>query len=411
MEHTAVEALSARPARSAQLRRQNLRTVLGVIVAAPGESAGSEIALSRAVVADRTGLTRATVSSVVDQLLAAQLVRELPAVRTPGAGRPAIPLVPATRTVAAVGLEVDVDGIGLRAVDLAGTVLDQQRILLSTAASPNRVRDALDRLLGEFRRGAESDGIALLGTCLALPGLVDTRRGIVRIAPQLEWDGLDVSALLADVPAFRGLPPELANEATVAATAEIEGLGVTGTTSFIYVSGGAGIGGAVVLDGRIPPTANGWSGEIGHLTVDPAGPRCRCGATGCLEQYAGVHVVNAAAGLPQDAPPTAVLAALEAGEPRALQAAAGVGDALGLALAGVVNMLDVATVVLGGHLGALLPWMHEPLGSQLRTRVLGHRWAPVTVRTSTVLDRPALVGAARTVLRRLLDDPGGWIGS
>ena len=272
------------PARQASLRSHNLGVLLTAVV-------DSEIAPSRADLAQATGLTRATVSALTDQLLAAGLVTVLPTVRAVSAGRPAAPLVPAAGTLAAVGAEINVDYLAVRVVDLTGATLGERIVPGDHRASdPAPVLAALAALCREVMGTAAAD-LPVAGLCVALPGLVDSGAGRLRIAPNLGWRDVDVVGALSGLLDRPGLQVVQANEATLAAQAEARALRASGVASFFYVSGEIGIGGALVRDGRIVAGSHGWSGEIGHTLVDPAGPDCGCGAIGCLEQYAGADAL------------------------------------------------------------------------------------------------------------------------
>jgi predicted NBD/HSP70 family sugar kinase len=153
----------------------------------------------------------------------------------------------------------------------------------------------------------------------------------------------------------------------------------------------------------------GWAGEVGHVCVDPDGPACRCGSTGCLEQYAGRHALLAAAGLPLDTTPAEVVDRAAAGDAdvrRALDAAA---HALGVALAGVVNVLDLPAVVLGGHLAALAGPLRPRLEELLGRRVLSARWRRPVVAAVTGPPAAGATGAALRALDDVLADPVRWL--
>ncbi|WP_307865012.1 ROK family transcriptional regulator [Myceligenerans salitolerans] len=286
------------------LRERNLELVARAVFEAPEPP-------SRAAVAAATGLTRATVSTLIDQLVGARLLRELPAVADGRAGRPAVPLVPAGRSVLGLGLEVNVDYLGARAIDLTGTVV-AERVLPGAFhdSDPGEVLGELGRIARGIAQDVRHGDMRLAGARLALPGLVDARAGVLDVAPNLGWSSVEPAPLL-DVP---GLPVEIANEAKLAALAELAGPGLTGggpqngppgalvPDSFLYVSGDVGIGAAVVVGRELFLGERGWNGEVGHVVVDPAGPRCSCGARGCLEQFAGKEALARAAGLPADAP-------------------------------------------------------------------------------------------------------------
>jgi predicted NBD/HSP70 family sugar kinase len=396
----------AGPARQGSLREHNLRLVLQhVLDAAAVPDAPPP---SRADVATATGLTRGSVSALVDLLIGARLVTELPPAVTARAGRPAVPLVPASRTVVGLGAEVNVDYVGVRALDLAGEVLahrttagdfrhsDPAAVLALLAAQVAEV-------LTELPAGARP-----VGMCLALPGLVDRVTGPLRLAPNLGWRDVDVVALLDAHEAVRALPVRLANEANLAARAEARA-GAAGQ-SFLYVSGEVGIGAAIVLDGEVFPGRHGWSGELGHTVVDTSGPRCTCGAFGCLEQYAGKDALLRAAGIPLEEPVGTLIDAAAAGDERAARALRGAGEALGVALANFVNLVDVETVVLGGIYAPLAPWLTETVVAQLRTRVLAAEWEDARVGVAAGGEHAAMTGAAIVMLRAVVEDPSAWLG-
>lgn len=396
-----------RSLRQESLRRHNLALALRQVVDA-------EAPVSRADIAAATGLTRATASALVDQLIAAGLVTERAPVAGGRAGRPAVPLVPARGTVAALGCEVNVDYLGVHAVDLAGEVLVEvvdpgdlrssrpEEVLVRLAAS---VRAVVDRLAAQ--------DVLVTGAALALPGLVDSRTGPLRVAPNLGWRDLDVVALLAGAMGEAGLDPRLVprlgNEADLAARAEAHARRHVGPSSFVYVSGEIGVGAAIVLDGRIFAGRHGWSGEIGHVVV-PA--PSRPGGSGTLEELAGQEALLLGAGLDAGGQVSALVdlgtrAGVEGDRARAALGEA--GRALGVALANVVNMVDVEHVVLGGVYAALAPHLLGPVAAELRGRVISSPWAEVDVSVAAAGSYPAMTGGALWVLADLVADPsGGW---
>ncbi len=389
---------SAAAARQRTLREHNLSLVLRQVLDAREP-------VSRAAIAARTGLTRATVSTLVDRLVVAGMVAELAPVATARAGRPAVPLVAARGTIAAIGLEVNVDYLGVRALDLSGEVLvehvedgDFRR------SDPTTVLDRLAALAGEVIAGLSADGVQLAGSALALPGLVDRVNGPLRLAPNLGWRDVDVVGVLAAHPVLAGLPPLLGNEANLAARAEAYARRHDGPLSFVYVSGEVGIGGAIVLDGEIFPGQHGWSGEIGHTVLGPGG---RDGGD-TLEAYAGQDAIMLAAGLDPHEPQSVLLERAAAGDPAASRALADAGTALGVALANVVNIVDVGAVVLGGTYAALADHLDEAVRAELRRRVLTAPWSQVRVDVARAGRYPAMTGAALAVLRALVDDPAPW---
>ncbi|TVT41030.1 ROK family protein, partial [Amycolatopsis rhizosphaerae] len=258
--------------------------------------------------------------------------------------------------------------------------------------------------------GGLPPGVRLVGAGLALPGIVAAEGDLLLRAPNLGWSDVEPAALLgAATPA--GLPLHIDNEANLAARTAAEAApGRPGAFGdFVYLSGEIGIGGAAVLGGQVMTGRHGWAGEIGHVCVDPAGPLCRCGSTGCLETYAGRDAMLAAAGLT----PASTLAELAelagGGDARAREALSATARALAVALAGVINVLDIPTVVLGGHLAQLADLLRPEVEQQLRTRVLSARWVPPRIEAATSPPAPGATGAAFRELSGILADPAAWL--
>ncbi|TQL01698.1 ROK family protein [Cellulomonas sp. SLBN-39] len=383
-----------RASRQEHLRAHNLAVVLGHVVDAVTPP-------SRAQIAAATGLSRGAVTGLTDLLVEAGLVRELDPVALARAGRPAVPLAPVAGRVAGVGLEVNVDYLGVRAVDLAGGVLGEhvEHVDLRGSA-PADALDRLGELAAPLLERLAADRVHLAGAALALPGLVDRVTGPLRVAPNLGWRDVDVLAVLAATGTLGGLVPRLANEANLAARAEAHARRATGPASFLYVSGEVGIGGAVVLDGELFTGRHGWSGEIGHVVVDGRAP----GRDGTLEALAGQDAIASAAGL-SGRPFADVVAAAAAGEPRAVAAAHGAGSWLGLAVASVANVVDVAHVVLGGSFARLAPHVRGPVQDALDAHVIFAPWSAPQVVAAVAGDYPALSGGALAVLRQAVAAP------
>jgi predicted NBD/HSP70 family sugar kinase/biotin operon repressor len=392
------------------MRRRNLSLVLHA-VAAHGP-------LSRATVAARVGLTRAAVSTLVDELIRDGLLVELGPSRPGTVGRPGSALQLNERGPAGIGAEIGVDHLAVCAVDLGGRVRARTEV-----ASANRDRapgPVLARLAGLVRQvaaEAEREGLRPTGLAVAVPGLVARESSLVVRAPNLGWEGVDTGpALRAPLPA---LPLTVDNEANLGALAELwRGGHDPAPRDFVHVSAEIGIGAAVVLDGRLLRGTHGFAGELGHVPVRPEGPACACGGRGCLEQYAGEEAVLRASGLspgqaaaqhPGPGGRIALLAERAAdGDRRVRRALRGAGAALGIALAGAVNLLDPRTVVLGGALTPLAPWLLPALERELALRVADPaRSGQGVVTVSRLGSDGPLLGAAHSVVQAVLDDPAG----
>lgn len=383
--------------RQANLRSVNLSVVLAQVLAA-------ETPRSRADVAAATGMTRSTVSRLVDDLVASGFVAELEPVVAGQRGRPAVPLVASRGSVVALGLEINVGRLCARLVDLSGEVVaERTRVDEIAGRDPDEV---IAEVVGLGREClAELGGVArLAGVQLALPGLVDAATGELLRAPNLGWSRVDAAAKVAAQGLVEPGLVRIANEADCAALAVAQSS--PGRPSeldqFIYLSGEVGIGSAAVLAGQVMTGRHGWAGELGHTCVDPHGERCACGARGCLERYAGQSALLASAGADDL---DDLLVRLDRGDDTARLAVDQAAHALGIALSNALNLLDVNTVVLGGHLGVLGERLAPIALAELKDRVLSAPFdAPRLVSVDLAQGTPA-TGAAYGVLDRLVDDP------
>ncbi len=311
--------------------------------------------------------------------------------------------------MAAVGLEVNVDHLAVCTVDLSGVVRRSDRIDAdNTARSPAQVLDALAALADVAIGEAEAQGAMVVGAAIGLPGLVDQRRRRLIVAPNLGWHDVPVADELS---ARLGRPQLLVavdNEANLAALAEHRDGAARDIDDVIFVSGDVGIGAGVLIGGELHRGSHGFAGELGHVAIDPAGERCACGSRGCLETIAGQAALQRRAGV-RAAGPRAGVAELvgraQAGDGRTLDALAEAGNAVGVALSAVVNLLDTDAVVLGGAFAPLTPWLEGPVAAQLGRRVLASAWTGCEIRAAELADDAATRGAAATVLDAVIADP------
>ncbi|MGW1598870.1 ROK family protein [Streptomyces sp. NPDC002343] len=372
------------------MRRRNLARVMHAVSA--------EGSLSRAAVASRIGLTRAAVSTLVDELVRWGLLEELGPERPGRVGRPGSALAVSGRGPAGIGAEIGVDHLAVCAVDLRGEVRARAvRRGGNRGRAPEPVTEELTALIHQVVAEAERAELWPAGLAVAVPGLVARDGRTVVRAPNLDWHDTDLGALLPG-----GWPLSVDNEANFGALAELW-LGAGTPGDFLHVSAEIGIGAAVVVDGRLLRGKRGFAGELGHVPVRPDGPPCPCGSRGCLEQYAGEEAVRRAAGLEPREDLVGLLAERAgAGDEGVRAALRDAGTALGIALTGAVNLLDPETVVLGGALADLSPWLLPALETELTGRTAGPA-CPVTV--SPLGPQGPLLGAAHSVVRAVLDDP------
>ncbi|MBN1963488.1 MAG: ROK family transcriptional regulator [Anaerolineae bacterium] len=345
--------------------------------------------VSRARLAALTGLNKATISSMVRDLLAGGFVRELgtdPAASD--VGRPAINLELDPTGGYLVGAEIGVDFIAVSVTNFAVEVLVRRRESTVNTTQADILARTLE-LVRECIAQAVPEGGRLFGLGVGVPGLVDQRTGTLLFAPNLQWRDVPLRELFERELRAAGLdvPVYVANEANMAALGESYFGAGRDHTSLVYVSSGVGLGGGIVLGETLLSGASGFAGEIGHMTVKPDGPRCRCGNVGCWEMLATQralcrHIQEAvaagrtttlkeAAGCdPARLTVDAITEAARAGDAVARDALVEVGRWLGIGIANLINAINPHAVVFGGPLSIAHEFLLPVITEEVQRRAL-----------------------------------------
>ncbi|MFG1820213.1 ROK family protein [Kribbella sp. NPDC049174] len=391
------------------LRRNNLSVVLRHV-----RDLGPR---SRARIAADTGLNKATVSSLVAELVERGLLREGPADSTRALGRPG-QLVELDGTgVCGVGAEINVDYLAVTALDLAGDTVMQRRIPLDVAhLDPGTTLDRLADLVREAVAAVDARGGQVAGVTLAVPGLVQVDTGELKLAPNLGWGEVPVIREMRERLGEPSYPLHVDNEANLAALAAYSELRkAEPIQDIVLLTGAVGVGGGVVSNGHLLRGGHGYSGEVGHMPVAPAGRTCGCGRTGCWETVVGLTALLHKA-TDEDDPVrdpsldverrlAEITARAEAGEPRTLTALKDVGTWLGIGGAILVNILNPDVLVLGGYFAVLGPWLKEPLETAISGRVIAPDGGGCRVVRSELGFTAAVRGGAQISLDQVFVDP------
>jgi len=276
--------------------------------------------------------------------------------------------------------------------------------------TPQSIIGQVMDLLAETAEGVEPRPLA---ACIATAGLINSNEGKVLIAPNIP--GFRNLVLTTPVAERLGMPAFIENDASAAALGEFRFGAGRGTRHLLHGTLGTGIGGGIVVDGKLYRGAKGLAGEIGHIILDPAGPKCNCGSRGCLEaMVSGVAFAGRARKLLEQGKSRALTEIVGREEPTAqhLQQAALAGDALceaeirhgghllGLALGSLVNVLNPDVVTLSGGLLS----MGEMLTGPMRESMYSLAYGPASgtlVKESTLGEDSGLVGAAAVAFERL----------
>lgn len=282
------------------------------------------------------------------------------------------------------------------------------------ATSESIVRE----IVGLLMAVAENAEGVPLGACLAVPGLINGDAGTVVIAPNVP--GFRNLNLTTPVSESLGIPCFIENDASAAGLGEFRFGAGRGARNLLHATLGTGIGGGIVIEGRLYRGSKGLAGEIGHMVIDPSGPVCNCGSRGCLEaMVSGVAFAGRAKRLisldrspflkervgTRDPSAADLFAAARSGCQHSAAEIQHGGHLLGLALGGLTNVLNPDAITLSGGLLAMGEMFLEPMRKAMFSIAYGPASGTI-VRLSTLGDDAGLLGAAAVCFERL-----GEVGS
>ncbi len=383
------------------LRVRNRASVLRRVLLA-GET-------TRASLAQECGLSTATVTNVVADLIREGLVEENGSLPSDG-GRPIARLRARAEGAHVIGADVGEHGVTVELFDLSLRRVDRVfRRLATRATTPARVGEAVTRAVMEIRAGNPVADASLVGIGLGLPGIVDTAEdgGTTIYAQSLGWQPVALSKVVRsmDRPTFAD------NGAKTLATAEMWFGAARGRTHSIVALVGRGLGIGVIAGGRLLRGTSSSAGEWGHTKVSLGGPACQCGGHGCLEAYVGGDaVVRRWRDAGADATGTdeevfaQLIDAADAGDATAARVLTETVEILGLGLANLVNIFNPEQIVLGGWAGLRLAERRQSeLSRQVERFALSRPANQAVLEPGKVGEDAVALGAALLPLERLID--------
>lgn len=406
MSSSTVSGATGRGRRSPHTARHTTRRRnLGVLL----REVHRDGAVSRTELADRMGVNRSTILTLIAKLAEAGLVREETSATTGRAGRPSLVVRPETGQVYVLAFDVAVDRVVAARVGLGGAVLERRE------AARRRGGDDLDEIVdvlagfGNALVDVAPAGAKCVGVGASYCGLIGAADGKVRLEPTTGWTELDFGPALARRLGL-GLPVTVGNEAHLGALAEFErGAGV-GSRNLVYLHGDVGVGGGIIVGGRLLDGDEGYAAEVGHMIVNPYDGRpCMCGSRGCLEAEVGEPALLEAAG--RTGGPIgregvrAVVRAAENGDAAARRALDTVGDWLGIGVANLINLFNPGVVVFGGMLSEIYRGAASRVNTRVNESVLHVHRERVALRTAALGYDSTLAGAAELGFAALLSDP------
>ncbi|THV30937.1 ROK family transcriptional regulator [Glycomyces paridis] len=353
---------------------------------------------SRADLAAKTGLNKATVSSLVAELIERRVLRESGSV-IGNIGRPAVLLSVDSGYYASIGVEVNVDYMALVAVDLAGNrLLSWRRAHDGAGSSAGRSVSAIAGLAKRAVDKMDAEGRQILGLAVAVPSMID-HKGVVRNAPRLGWTDFDLASRLRSAMRDPQYAVSVDNDANLGAVAEQRFGAWADMSNMIYLTGEIGLGAGLIIDGELRRGAAGFAGEFGNLFVEIDG------SIGRVEDLASIRTALIELSEAEDINSTEVEAEVEdivtrarAGEDRVIAVLERMGRALGAGIALAVDLLNPEVVVLGGHYQALSPWLLPAAEAELGSRAFAPESGGVEVVVSSLGHEAPALGAATGIL-------------
>lgn len=348
--------------------------------------------LSRAEIARKTGLTRASTSLIAAELLSEGLVREMPPVANPR-GRTSTPLMLCPEAYYVVGIYLNRDGCSAGLVDAGGNILSSGEIRITKDG------DKLESLQRTILQLSQTEGIQrdrLLGIGISAPGPLDGESGRILNPPRFNlWHQVEIGPLLQEA---TGLPFFLANNATCLAAYHCGRPEGYGSSNFLLLLVDSGVGSGVISKGKVLKGASYFTSELGHTTIRYDGRPCACGNIGCLEEYAAIPKLLS--GTPFRSW-REVVDALD-GDPEAAYLLAQEAEYLSAAIVNLTNLVRIDTVLLAGDLVYGAEHIIPLIERRVNRRCLRYGCQPIRVYPSASVPGIRILAAADVAFDRLL---------
>ncbi len=380
----------------------------------------NEVSLSRAKIAHITGLNKSTVSSLVESLLAHNLIHET-GTNSGSAGRPAILLEINPRAGGIIGAELGVDFVAVVLTDFTGNILWRQRKITNPKDAPEKTLSHTLDLIRKATDFSKKQKLYLFGIGLSTPGTVDLDEGVLIFAPNLHWRNIPLRKFFSEQ---TGLKVFIENDANASAIAEHLFGVAKQSKNFIFVFAGVGIGGGLFLNGELYRGNNGYAGELGHspIMAEPFQSPCHCGNRGCWETYANQYSiiqrvqarleVKRNSIIPrlmeeQNAPLSIsiVKQAADAGDEEAIDSLSETGMAMGLGFANLINIFNPEKIILGGPLSIIGNYLLPSIKETVIKHSLPEISPKVEILPSSFEADASLIGAISIVVDDILSNP------
>ena len=380
------------PGSQSSLHRANLERVLRAV-----RMAGS---LTQAEIARSTGLSAATVSNIVRELSEAGTVVVTP---TSSGGRRARSVSLSADAGIVVGVDFGHSHLRVAIGNLAHRVLAEESEPLDVDASADQGFGRTEQLVARLLEQTGFPAEKVIGVGLGVPGPIDVETGALGSTAILPgWTGI---APAKELSRRLGMPVRVDNDANLGALGELVWGAGRGLSDLAYIKVSSGVGAGLVIAGQIYRGPGGTAGEIGHITLDEAGPVCRCGNRGCLETFVGArHIL----GLLQqshgaDLTMPGVVQLAQRGDLGCRRVIADVGRQIGTGVANLCNLLNPRRVILGGDLAEAGDLVLDPIRESVARYAIPSAARQLSVVPGTLGGRAEVLGALALVMSEMSD--------
>jgi predicted NBD/HSP70 family sugar kinase len=299
---------------------------------------------------------------------------------------------------AVLGIDFGHSHVQVAVADMGHNVLAERLRNLDVNHRAEEALDVSTRMAEEVLAEAGTGRADIVGVGIGIPGPVDRARGTVGSATILPgWVGIRIAA---EMEARLGVPVEIENDANLGALAELTWGSGRGCTNLAYIKAATGIGAGIVIDGRLLRGASGTAGELGHTTIDQSGAICYCGNRGCLETVAsGPAIVQLVGQRNGETLSLAQVISLAAdGDMRCRRAIADAGMEIGVAAAGLCNLINPERVIVGGLLSRAGELLLKPIRESIRRYAVLAAAERVEVVSAVFVERAELLGSLALAL-------------
>lgn len=372
----------------ALVKKINLSIVLNTIIRfAP---------LSRVKVSELTGLNKATVSNLVQELCDKHLVQEIGPGESSGGRKPRMLLFNG-KAGYAVGVEIRLKQMMAVLTDLEGSIIAENECLLEHHDVPS-VLSSMVQLVKGLMQLAPPSHYGIVGVGVGVPGMVDSD-GTVLFAPNLGWEMISLQQLLEEE---IGVPVTIDNEANAGAQGELRFGAGRDAQHLLYISAGSGIGSGIIINGELYKGARGYAGETGHMTIEADGKECSCGNHGCWELYASEKTYDHLDSPLPSRRTSELVRFAEQGHDETLAHFSEIGRYLGVGITNLVNGFNPQSVVIGGPLADAREWIQDTIEQVVSKRTIPYHRERMEIRFAELGSRSTVIGAAYSAISQFL---------